>query len=98
VTDALTTDEIQSAYEWNTGQAIVRRFAEFDPVEIPAVLVLGHGPFCWSTSARGAVDLAVILENVACTAWHTVMPNADVQPLGTALRDRHFLRKHRPGA
>jgi L-ribulose-5-phosphate 4-epimerase len=98
VTDAMTTDEIQSAYEWNTGQVIVRRFANLDPMEIPAVLVRGHGPFCWSTSARGAADLAVILEDVACTAWHTVMLDADVRPLASALRDKHFLRKHGPGA
>ena len=98
VTDAMTADEIQSAYEWNTGQVIVRRLANLDPMEIPAVLVRGHGPFCWSRSARGATDLAVILEEVACTTWHSVMLNPGVRPLAPALRDKHFLRKHGPGA
>ena len=51
----MTAGEIQSAYEWNTGQVIVRRFAALDPMEIPAVLVHGHGPFCWATSARRGV-------------------------------------------
>jgi len=98
ITEAMTADEIRSAYEWNTGQVIVRRFANLDPLEIPAVLVHGHGPFCWASSARAAADLAVITEEVACTAWHTVTLNPDVAPLAPALRDKHFLRKHGPGA
>jgi L-ribulose-5-phosphate 4-epimerase len=98
ITEAMSTGEIHSAYEWNTGQAIVRRFANLDPLEIPAVLVRGHGPFCWASSARAAADLAVILEEVACTAWHTVTLNADVRPLVSALRDTHFFRKHGPRA
>lgn len=98
LTDAMTADEIEPAYEWNTGQVIVRRFASLDPMEIPAVLVRGHGPFCWSTSARACADLAVILENVACMAWHTVTLNPHVRPIAAELRDKHFFRKHGPGA
>jgi L-ribulose-5-phosphate 4-epimerase len=98
VTGPMAAGEIQSAYEWNTGQAIVRRFAALDPMEIPAVLVHGHGPFCWARSARSASDLAIILEEVACTAWHTVAFNPAAEPLADQLRDKHFLRKHGPGA
>jgi len=98
VTAAMTTGEIQSAYEWNTGQVIVRRFANLDPVEFPAVLVHGHGPFCWAKSARAASDLAIILEEVACIAWHAMALNPSIPPLADALRDKHFFRKHGPGA
>jgi L-ribulose-5-phosphate 4-epimerase len=98
VTDRMTPEEIQSAYEWNTGQMIVRRFAALDPMEVPAVLVHGHGPFCWATSARAAADLAIILEEIACTAWHTLALDPTAQPIAPALRDKHFLRKHGPGA
>jgi L-ribulose-5-phosphate 4-epimerase len=98
VTEAMTAEEIQSAYEWNTGQVIVRRFADIDPLEIPAVLVRGHGPFCWARSARSAADLAIVLEEVACVAWHAVALKPSVQPLAEELRDRHFFRKHGPGA
>jgi L-ribulose-5-phosphate 4-epimerase len=98
VTEPMTAAEIQSAYEWNTGQVIVRRFADIDPLEIPAVLVRGHGPFCWARSARSAADLAIVLEEVACIAWHAVALNPAVQPLAEELRDRHFFRKHGPGA
>jgi len=98
ITEAMTAGEIQSAYEWNTGQVIVRRFAGLDPMEIPAVLVHGHGPFCWATSARSASDLATILEEVACIAWHAVALDPAVQPLAPELRDKHFFRKHGPRA
>jgi L-ribulose-5-phosphate 4-epimerase len=98
ITAAMGADEIQSAYEWNTGRVIVRRFADLDPMELPAVIVRGHGPFCWAGSARAAADLGVILEEVACIAWHTVTLNPDAPPVDAALRDKHFFRKHGPGA
>jgi L-ribulose-5-phosphate 4-epimerase len=98
VTDPMTPEEIASDYEWNTGQAIIRRYAGNDPEEKPGVLVHGHGPFCWGPSVSSAACLAVILEEVACMAWHTVMLNPDVQALPAVHRDKHFLRKHGPGA
>src|SRR5512135_2348485 len=42
VTAALTTEQIDGDYEWETGQAIVRRFHGTDPLAVPAVLVAGH--------------------------------------------------------
>ncbi len=98
VTDAMTEDEIRSAYEWNTGQVIVRRLAALDPAEVPGVLVRGHGPFCWAASAHEAAELAVILEEIACMAWHTMALAPDAPALPTALHEKHFLRKHGPGA
>jgi L-ribulose-5-phosphate 4-epimerase len=98
VTEALTTGEIESGYEWNTGQVIVRRFAQLDPLAVPAVLVAGHGPFCWGASASEAVHTAVVLEEIACLAYRTVVLNPGAQPLSAALVDKHFLRKHGPGA
>ena len=37
---------------------------------------------------------AVILEAVARMALHTLRINPDVNPLGRALHDKHYLRKH----
>jgi len=98
VTEPMTPAAIESAYEWNTGQMIVRRFSALDPLEMPAVLVHSHGPFCWAKSARAAADLALTLEEVACMAWHTLALNPSAKPIAAALRDKHFLRKHGPGA
>src|SRR5437667_7714376 len=41
-TPPLSSDEIDSDYEANTGHAIVRRFEGIDPMSRPAVLVAGH--------------------------------------------------------
>ena len=98
VTEPLGPAEIQSDYEWNTGQAIVRRMADLDPREVPAVLVAGHAPFCWAASPAEAAELAAVLEEIARIAYHTVVLNPQVEPLPAALRDKHFLRKHGAGA
>jgi L-ribulose-5-phosphate 4-epimerase len=98
VTDPLGAAEIQSDYESNTGQAIVRRMADLDPLEVPAVLVAGHAPFCWGASPGEAVELAAVLEEVARIAYHTVVLNPEAEPLPAVLRDKHFLRKHGAGA
>ena len=98
VTDAMTPAEIWSDYEANTGEVIVRRFAQIDPSEVPAVLVAGHGPFCWGRSVADAVHTAVALEEIARIAYHTVTLNPQIEPIGLDLRDNHFLRKHGAGA
>jgi L-ribulose-5-phosphate 4-epimerase len=98
VTDPLEPAEVESEYEWNTGQAIVRRFAGMDPLSIPAVLVAGHAPFCWGASVSEAAQVAVILEEVARLAFSSIVLNPGVQPLSDTLRDKHFLRKHGSGA
>ena len=98
VTGDLAPEEIQSDYEWNTGQAIVRRFAGCDPLEIPAVLVAGHGPFTWGRSATEAAHNAVILEELARTALLSLEIRPEAQPLDALHRDKHFLRKHGPQA
>ena len=98
VTDQMESSEIESQYEWNTGEAIIRRFQKLDPLSIPAVLVAGHAPFCWGRSVMEAAQTAVILEEVARMAYHTVAINASATPLPKALLNRHFLRKHGPTA
>src|SRR5262252_4584400 len=54
ITDSMTDKEIESAYEHNTGLAIVKAFAEHDGTAVPAVLVANHGPFTWGKDARAA--------------------------------------------
>jgi L-ribulose-5-phosphate 4-epimerase len=98
VTAEMQPHEIWDEYESHTGDAIVRRFADLDPVAIPAALVAGHAPFCWGDSATEAVHVAVVLEEVARMAYHTVMLNPEATGLSADLRDKHFLRKHGPGA
>ena len=94
VTAALKAEEIETEYEWNTGQAIVRRFEGIDPLSMPAVLIAGHAPFCWGISPRDAAHTAWMLEEVAQMAYSSIVLNPEVQPLSDVLRDKHFLRKH----
>ncbi len=98
VTDPMMAEEIASAYEWNTGQAIVRRFAALDPDECPAVLVHGHAPFCWGPTPLDAAHNADILEVIAAMAWQTLTINPAASEISVGQRDKHFLRKHGPGA
>jgi L-ribulose-5-phosphate 4-epimerase len=94
VTGLLKPEEIETDYEWNTGRAIVQRLAGVDPLAMPAVLVVGHAPFCWGSSAAEAAHVAWMLEEVAQMAFATLALNSEAVPLVDALRDKHFLRKH----
>lgn len=98
ITSHLDGDEIRSDYEENTGHAIVRRFAELDPARISAALVAGHASFCWGASVGAAVETASVLEEIARLAYDTMTLNAAAEPIPAELLDKHFFRKHGPGA
>jgi L-ribulose-5-phosphate 4-epimerase len=98
VTSRLTAREIRADYETNTGLVIVRRFAVLDPMQVPAVLVAGHAPFCWGADAAEAAHTAVVLEEVARLALQTLGVNPKAAPISQAMLDKHFFRKHGPGA
>ena len=92
----LTREEIQDAYEKNTGILIVEEFRRMgkDPVEVPAVLCKNHGPFAWGKDAHEAVHNAVVLEEVAKMAYRTVTIQPGVQPAPQELQGKHYYRKH----
>lgn len=93
-TRRMTQAEIEGAYELETGHVIVEAFIGKNPMDTPAVLVHGHGPFAWGKSAHQAVENAIILENCAKMAAGTLAVNPAAQPIDQVLIDRHFLRKH----
>jgi L-ribulose-5-phosphate 4-epimerase len=62
------------------------------------VLVASHGPFTWGRDAGDAVHHAVVLEFVARLASETLRLNPELKPIQPQLLDKHFLRKHGPGA
>jgi len=100
VTRPLVRREIHDGYEERTGDVIVETFAarDLDPLETPAVLVASHGPFAWGADVERAVDNAVALETVAGLALQTLALRADAASLDDDLLERHFSRKHGPGA
>ena len=101
-TTEMTTEEINGGegYEHNTGLVIVREFAQrgLDPLQVPAVLVRGHASFAWGKDAAAAVHNAVVLEEIAGMALNTCLLSQAAPPISQALLDKHFLRKHGPGA
>jgi L-ribulose-5-phosphate 4-epimerase len=97
-TRLLTTAEIRSDYEANTGRVIVERFRKLDPLQYPAVLVASHGPFAWGRTVTDAVHNAIVLEFLARLAGETLRLNPNLRPMQRALLEKHFLRKHGPNA
>jgi L-ribulose-5-phosphate 4-epimerase len=109
-TAPLSDEEIGGRYVYETGMAIVRRFAAtaagpdgpgraaIDPLGVPACLVAGHGPFAWGRNAQEAAHNAVVLEYIARMAHRTLTLKADADGVSQALLDRHYFRKHGPGA
>lgn len=92
----LTEEEIDQAYETNTGRLIVSKFIEAnkDPMAVPAVLCKNHGPFAWGKDALDAVHNAVVLEEVAKMAYRTELICPNVKPAPQELQDKHYFRKH----
>ncbi|MDO4463674.1 MAG: L-ribulose-5-phosphate 4-epimerase [Bacillota bacterium] len=92
----LTKEEIEEAYETNTGHLIVNEFKRMnkDPMAVPAVLCKNHGPFAWGKDPMDAVHNAVVLEEVAKMAYRTEIINPQVQPAPNELQDKHYFRKH----
>jgi L-ribulose-5-phosphate 4-epimerase len=98
VTAPLTPEQVQTGYESATGEVAVDALGGRGPSEVPAVLVDGHGPFCWGADANAAGETAVTLEAVAKMAWLTLALDSTVAPLAAHVVDRHFTRKHGPNA
>ncbi len=92
----LTKEEIEGAYEENTGHLIVNSFKELgkDVMAVPAVLCKNHGPFAWGKDAHEAVHNAVVLEEVAKMAYRAETINPRIQPAPQELQDKHYYRKH----
>jgi L-ribulose-5-phosphate 4-epimerase len=99
-TGLLTQAQTSGQYEAETGLAIVERFREgrIDPRHMPAVLVANHGPFAWGENAADAVHNAAVLELVARMAMMTLQMNAAQPAMPQHLLEKHFFRKHGPGA
>ena len=73
----LTKQEIDEAYEENTGILIADHFEKenLDYNAVPAVLCKNHGPFTWGKDGHEAVHNAVVLEEVAKMAARCEMIN-----------------------
>lgn len=96
----LSAAEVAEDYEGNTGHAIIECFRErgIDPMATPACFQRYHAPFAWGKNAADSVKNAVTLEVCAEMAMGTWKLRPDVAPLPAHLLEKHYLRKHGPGA
>lgn len=97
-TRALSAQEVDEAYELNTGQVIIETLGEANPLHTPGIVVYQHGPFAWGKDAHEAVHNAVVMEEVARMAWIARGINPQLQPIDSWLMNKHFQRKHWPNA
>ena len=99
-TQRLSAQQIAGEYEAQTGVAIVEclRARGIDPAHMPAVLVANHGPFAWGADAAAAVHNAAVLEVVARMAFLSMQMDPTLPAMPQQLLEKHFLRKHGPGA
>lgn len=93
-TRVMTKEEVVKDYELNTGKVIVETFNKRNPLDTPAILVAGHGPFTWGEDPKNAVHNSVVLEEIAKMAFNTIELNNDKQGIPAYLMDKHYWRKH----
>lgn len=100
VTRKMTADEIARAYEWETGNVIVEHFTKssLSPADFSAILVNRHAPFTWGATVAKAVEVAVALECCAHMALMSLQLSPALAPIEPELLNKHFNRKHGPGA
>ena len=93
----LTKEEIEEAYEKNTGVLIADEFERMakDYIAVPAVLCKNHGVFTWGKDAHEA--------SAQCCSRRRKWPkmaarcefiNPEVKPAPQELQDKHYYRKH----
>ena len=99
VTRPMRQDEVEHDYEANTGLVIVETFRDgLSAADVQAVLVANHGPFAWGPTAAKAIENARVLEYLARLEWRVRTMAPDAEPPARFLIDKHYLRKHGPGA
>ncbi len=103
-TPQLSAKQVKGDYELETGHLIVQTFRGSSPAvssdETPWVLVGGHAPFTWGTTAAKALYHAVVLEEIARMAILTRLAAGTGTPPGLPphLIAKHYERKHGAGA
>ena len=93
-TRAMTAQEVERAYETETGAVIAQAFTGRDPMVTPGVLVRNHGPFTWGADPHEAVHNAVVLEEIAAMGVAMLTVNPQAAPAPMTLVEKHYQRKH----
>jgi L-ribulose-5-phosphate 4-epimerase len=94
-TRSLTEKEIKNDYELNTGKVICETYKNrsINPIAIPGVVVMHHGPFTFGKDVAESVHNAVVLETIAEMAIKTLQLNPS-SVMNQNILDKHYERKH----
>ncbi len=89
---SLSASEVETDYEKNVGLVICETFQKrgIDAMNVPGINVFNCGPYAWGIDVFSAVYNAVMLENVAKTAYLTEKINPDVTTVGKSYIERNF--------
>lgn len=93
-TRALSSEEIETEYEKNTGKVIIEKYENNDVMAVPGCIIKNHAPFTWGKDSAEAVHNAVVLEEVAKMAMQAESINPNIQRVDQYLLDKHYFRKH----
>lgn len=94
LTRILSKKEVEKDYELNTGKVIVERLKNLDPEMFHGVLVAGHAPFTWGSSALESVEHMLALERIAEMAYLSLQLTPKLTQLPKYILQKHFQRKH----
>lgn len=94
-TRELSQEEVEKAYELNTGKVIIETLdsLNINPMAVPGIVVKNHGPFAWGTDPANAVYNAVVMEKIAEMDLKTLMLNPEAS-MAQFMLDKHYTRKH----
>lgn len=95
-TRAMHDAEIREQYEWQTGAVIAETLQahQYQPEEMPGILVNAHGPFTWGKDPAHALESAIVLEEIAYMALFSQQLQPRLTAMQATLLDKHYLRKH----
>lgn len=93
-TSVMSHEDALRDYEVETGNQILECMTGRDPLQVPMLLVAGHGAFTWGETPEKAVYHAVVLEELARMAFVTKALDPKAARLPDHLIRKHFERKH----
>jgi len=95
-TKPLTDEQIHADYRRESGLSIVRALYEkkLSPERMGACLVVSHGPFTWGANELAALQNAIVLEEIAMTAWHTMQLPFNAGKISQTLIDEHYFQRN----
>ena len=85
-------------YEENIGRSVVDFYQsnKINPLNMPAILLPGHGVLCFSDNIKRTLEAAIVVEEIAEIAFNTMMLNPEKvnNKFDSVLFEKHYERKN----